>query len=352
MSLTLDEVSHRISWDDQGKHDHLVPVQELSLHEGRLYWPGADDDGFGFALTPYAMGQACQKLGMPAAYFARCPKSLQDDQFNHWRSVERKERQKAGGDGEERWTLRAKNSNIRGVLSARYEKLDNHQLLEALVPALSGSDYAVKLFDLTDESFHLRLIDPRMSRLVLPGDPILVAIHVANSEIGLRAVTIDACVFRQVCSNGLVRKVAGRSILKQRHIHVATENLIPSLQEAVQQAKLVAAAFLEQMILSAKTLVPDPERAIQILAQSWKLTRQTVEFIRFGLHGESRPDTVYGLLNAVTNAAQRLSPDNRFELETLASVLIDTNDSSPGGTALRRLITAPKREASLELALS
>lgn len=352
MSLTLDEVSHRVTWDDQGKHDHIVPVQELSLHEGRLYWPGADDDGFGFALTPYAMGQACQKLGMPAAYFARCPKKLQDDQFNHWRGIDQRERKKAGGDAEARWTLRAKNSTVRGVLSARYEKLDNHQLLEALMPALSGSDYEVKLFHLSDETFHLRLIDPRMSRLAMPGDPLLVAIHVANSEIGLRAVTVDACVFRLVCENGLVRKIAGKSLLRQRHIHIATADLIPSLQEAIGQAKLVAAAFMEQIILSASLKVPDPERAIEILAQSWRLTKQTVEFIRFGLFGESRPDTVYGLLNAVTNAAQRLSPDHRFELETLASVLIDTNDSSPGGSALRRLITAPKSEASLELALS
>ena len=288
------------------------------------------------------MGQACAKLGMPAAYFGRCPTHLQDTQWNFWKGIDRRERKRAGGDGEERWTIRGKNSTIRGVLSARYEKLDNHQLLEALVPALAGSEYEVKLFDLTPESFHLRMTDPRMSRLALPGDPLVVAIHVANSEIGRRAVTIDACVYRLVCENGLVRKVAGKSLLRQRHIHVATASLIPSIQEAIGQAKLVAAAFIEQMILSTKTLIPDPERAIQILASSWGLTKQTVEFIKFGLHGESRPDTVYGLLNAVTNAAQKLSPDGRFELETLASVLIDTTSESRADQALRQRILLPK----------
>lgn len=338
MSLTLDEVSHRVTWDDQGKHDHIVPVQELSLHEGRLYWPGADDDGFGFALSPFAMGQACQKLGMPSAYFARCPKKLQDDQFNHWRSVEKKDRQKAGGDGDERWTLRAKNSTIRGVLSARYEKLDNHQLLGALVPALSGSDYEVKLFNLTDESFHLRLIDPRMNRLALAGDPLTVAIHVANSEIGFRAVTIDACVYRQICSNGAVRRVAGKSLLKQRHIHISSEGFLPAVQEAIQQAKLVAAAFIEQMILSTKAIVPDPMKAIDLLAEAWKLSQQTVEFIKFGLYGESHQDTLYGLVNAVTNAAQRLPMEPRFELETLATTLVDHSDNP----TLRQRILRPQ----------
>lgn len=311
------------------------------MQDGRLYWPGAEDDGFGYALTPYATGQACQKLSMPAGYFAKCPTKLQDDQFNHWRSLEGIERKRPEGSGPERWTLRAKNSTIRGVLSARYEKLDNRQLLEALLPAVAGMGHEVKLFDLTDESFHLRLIDPRMSRLALPGDPLIVAIHLANSEVGLRAVTIDACIFRQVCSNGMVRKVGGKSLMRQRHIHVPSAQLVPSIREAIAQAQLVAAAFIEQMILSTKAIVPDPERAISSLADAWGLSKQTVEFIKFGLFGETHQDTLYGLVNAVTNAAQRLPVDGRYELETLASTLIDTTSLSRADQALRQRVLSP-----------
>lgn len=340
--MNLDEVCDRVSADDAGKHDHLVPIREISMHQSRLYWPGADDDSFGFALTPWAMGQACTKLGMPTAYFGRCPKELQDAQWNHWRSIPEELRKKNGGDGGDRWTIRAKNLEVRGVLSARYEKLDNRQLLSALLPAIAGSGHQVKLFDLTNESLHLRLVDPRMSRLVLPGDPLIVAIHIANSEVGLRAVTIDACIYRLVCENGMVRKIAGRSMLKQRHIHISTEQFIPLLQDAIGQARLVAAAFIEQMILSTKTIVPDPARAIEVLADAWKLSKQTAEYIKFGLYGESHQDTLYGLVNAVTNAAQRLSVEGRYELETLASVLIDTTSESRADQALRQRILSPK----------
>ena len=340
--MNLDEVCDRVSADDAGKHDHLVPIHEVSMHQSRLYWPGADDDSFGFALTPWAMTQACTKLGLPSAYFGRCPKELQDAQFNHWRGLPEELRKKNGGDGGDRWTIRAKNLEVRGVLSARYEKLDNRQLLSALLPALEGMNYPVKLFDLNDESFHLRLIDPRMSRLVLPGDPLIVAIHIANSEVGLRAVTIDACIFRQVCSNGMVRKIAGRSMLKQRHIHVATAQFVPLLQDAIAQARLVAAAFIEQMVLSTKTIVPDPARAIEVLADAWKLSKQTAEYIKFGLYGETHQDTLYGLVNAVTSAAQKLPVESRFELETLASVLIDTTSESRADQALRSRILTPK----------
>ena len=343
--MNLDEVCDRVKIDDRGKHDVLATVQEISMEQGRLYWPGADDDGFGYALTPYAMGQACAKLGMPAGYFAKCPTKLQDDQFNWWKTLEGVEgmgRRRPGGDSPERWTLRAKDSTIRGVLSARYEKLDNRQLLDALLPAVAGMGHEVKLFNLTDESFHLRLIDPRMNRLVFPGDPLTVAIHLSNSEVGLRAVTVDACVFRQVCENGMVRKIAGRSLLKQRHIHLGNGRFVPLLQEAVAQATLLAAAFIEQMIFSSKTIVPDPEKAIESLADAWKLSKQTVEYIKFGLFGETHQDTLYGLVNAVTNAAQRLPVEGRYELETLASTLIDTTASSRIEAALRQRVLAPK----------
>ncbi|MBB6053949.1 DUF932 domain-containing protein [Armatimonas rosea] len=340
--MNLDEVCDRVSADDAGKHDHLVAIHEVSMQHGRLYWPGADDDGFGFALSPWAMGQACTKLGMPAAYFGRCPKELQDTQWNFWKGIPEELRKKAGGDGGQQWTIRAKNSEVRGVLSARYEKLDNRQLLNALLPAIAGSGHEVKLFDLTSESLHLRLIDPRMSRLALPGDPLIVAIHIANSEVGLRAVTVDACIFREVCTNGMVRKIAGRSMLKQRHIHVVGEQFVPLLQDAIAQARLVAAAFIEQMILSTKTIVPDPARAIEVLADAWKLSKQTAEYIKFGLYGETHQDTLYGLVNAVTNAAQRLSVEGRYELETLASVLIDTTSESRADQALRTRILSPK----------
>ena len=131
-------------------------------------------------------------------------------------------------------------------------------------------------------------------------------------------------------------------MLKQRHIHVATAQFVPLLQDAIAQARLVAAAFIEQMILSTKTIVPDPARAIEILADAWKLSKQTTEYIKFGLYGESHQDTLYGLVNAVTSAAQRLSVEGRYELETLASVLIDTTSESRADQALRSRILTPK----------
>jgi hypothetical protein len=343
-SRSLSDVRDLVAADDQGKHDQVVTVKDLTLQHGRLFWPGADDDGMGFALTAWATAQACGKLGIPTAYFNRCPPDLQDAQFNHWRQQEEVLR-KIAATAEEpdaaKWMVRAKHATVRGVLSAKYERLDNRQLIEALLPRLPEGRYQVSLMELTNESFHLRLVDPRISRDVLPGDRLLVGIHLANSEVGFRAVTVDACVYRLVCTNGLLRRLDGKSLLRQRHIHVADARFIPLLEEAIAQATLVAAAFIEQMALSIKTPVPGPEKAIAYLGQMWGLSKQTQEFIRLALLGEPKTgqqDTLYGLVNAVTNAAQRLRIDERFTLETLASILVDPNPTGKAEHDLRQHI--------------
>jgi hypothetical protein len=351
---TLDDVREQVQSDDSGKWDSIVPCQQISLYQGRLVFPLAQADGYdeGMALTPWALSQACQRLGLPTAYFKKCPPQLQDQNFNYWNQSAEVGRQlvKADADPDGAWLLRSKGATVRGVLSSRYARLDNTHLLEALFPLLSGTRYQVGLVQLSSESLHLRLVDPLISRDVLPGDRLLVGIHVANSEVGLRAVTVDACVFRVVCTNGLIRRINNRSLLRQRHLHVSEPRFKEMLERAIGEAVTVAAAFIEQMALAIKTPIPDPEQALSVLADAWKLSQQTVEFVRFALYGESQhgqQDTLYGLVNALTNAAQRLSPDDRFELETLAGVLIDTTaTASQADTALRNRLLKPSNGTS------
>jgi hypothetical protein len=279
----------------------------------------------GLSLTTWATGQACTKLGIPAAYFRKCPQELQDNNWNHWASRigDANFLTKGDAEAEEFWTLRAKGSTVRGVLSQKYTKLDNTQVMEALVPLVTGSEFRVGLSELTGESFHLRLIRPDLSRDALPKDKLMVAVHIANSEVGFRAVSVDAGVFRLVCANGLMRRIDGKSMLKQRHIHVSEDKFPELLRGAMQEAVTSAAGFLEQMVQSVRIRVPSPENAIELIAEEWNLPKQTQDYAKFALHGESGADTLYGLVNALTNASQKLPVDERLDLETRAGTLVD-----------------------------
>lgn len=339
---TLGDVQEMVTKDDRGKHDYVVSVKDICMQQGRLFWPGSDDDGLGLVPTPWATAQACGRLGIPVGYFNRCPTNLQDAQWNHWCQDEETLRRTSPDDAQAaKWTVRAKDAQVRGVLSARYDKLDNRQLMEALHGALPADRFQVSLAELSGESFHLRLVDPRISRDVLPNDRVFVGIHLANSEVGFRAVTVDAVVWRLVCLNGLVRRVAGKSLLRQRHIHVSDGRFTSLLEDAVGQATVVAAGFIEQMAHATRTFVPNPEGAIARLGEAWNLSRQTQEYITLALLGEPKTgqqDTLYGLVNALTNAAQRLPVDDRFHLETLASLLLDTTSATKAEHDLRQRV--------------
>jgi hypothetical protein len=345
---TLDDVADLVGKDDVGKWDRIVPVRTLTLHQGRLLFPEALADGHdaGLELSDWATGQACQRLGIPAPFFKKNPAHLRDALFNHWKGQTELRRTLTKGDEEasqEDWLLRCKGAGVRGVLSKSYSPLDNRQLVEALFPLLKGRPYRVQMAEIQEQSFHLRLVDMNLGRDMLPGDRCFVAVHIANSELGLRAVSVDAAVLRLVCANGLVRKVAGRSLLRQRHLHVDHARFRQLLEEAMREAVVVAAGFLEQVALSVKTPVADPERAIDVLADAWQLPKQVIDYAKFALYGESPQGTAYAVMNALTNAAQRLPVDERFALESLAALVVDPRPESLASARLReRALSAGK----------
>jgi len=319
--MDLTEVLDRVRADDDGKADVVAERELLSLHDGRLYCPTAPVTG-GLALTGWATTQLCGRLGMPASYYKRCPPPLQDAQANHWLSQ---------SDKPERWLLRTKENTLRGLLTERYSALDNGEVLATLAP-LVDPHYRVGWFELSDESFHLRLVDPKLAREVLPHDRLVAGVHIANSEVGKRAVTVDALVWRLVCSNGLVRLVRGKSLLHQRHIAQSKPRFELALATAVREALIHGVGFIERLSWATKVPVPDVDDTLDALGRQWGLSAATVEAARTGL-SDMPPDqheTLYGLVNGLTHAAQRLAPDDRYTLETLAGELVERGLSPDG----------------------
>lgn len=175
--MDLAQVVDEVRADDDGKRDLLLARDELLLRHGRLWFPraAARDCPVGLAPTGWATTQLCQRLNIPTSYFKRCPEALRDDQFNHW--IEHAERPQSRP---ERWRLRTRGDTLRGVLTERYTCLDNRDVLSTLAP-LVEPQYQIGWFALTEESFHLRLVDPRLAREVLPHDRLVAGVHLANS---------------------------------------------------------------------------------------------------------------------------------------------------------------------------
>ena len=346
----LDAVRDHIQKDDAGKWDVSPARKELSLRGGRLCLPPSyeDDCPTDLTLTPWATSQLCQRLGIPTPYFRKCPTALRDLQANHWlRFAPATDECDCGGEREqdptaardetpardETWLLRGRKDRLRGVLSSRYSPLDNATLLDALHPLLDAreSRLEVKDFSLSEESLHLRLVDPSISREVLKDDRLFVGFHVSNSEVGVRSVRVDALVWRLVCANGLIRLVNGKSLFHRRHVSFDPDGFSRSLQTAITEAVTEGAGLLERLALAALAPVPDVPAAIRSLSESWRLSERTQELVTASLLSErsDQQETVYGLVNAFTSAAHHLDSEERYRIETLAARLAETGVPRP-----------------------
>ena len=314
--VSLHEAREMVQSDDSGKWDITVPRDELSVCDGLLTF-GHEIGEQQLSPSTWATGQLCTRLGIPAPYFRKCPPELQDAQANHWL---RHGEHKPG----EKWLLRAKDDNLRAVLSERYSPLDNATLLDELRPLLPDS-YRVDWFGLADESLHLRVVDPERYREVLPDDALTVGIHLANSEVGCRSVTVDALVYRLVCTNGLIRLVKGKSLMRQRHLHVSEMRFVGVLAEAIENALQESESFLEQLKTATKTPVPDIADVMEKIAERWHLSDETQETVKQSLKQEppSQQESLYGLVNAYTAAARSLPDEQRYDLEVLAGNLAE-----------------------------
>jgi len=377
---TFDEVHARVHSDDKGKWDVVLPRTETVMQEGKLFFPDcrAYDCESGLELSSWATGQICSRLNIPSAYFKRCPAPLRDEQFNWWNGDRLEESfdesdftddsnaqpdfepdgyksQAAGygfksglytGQGKtERWLLRAKGETLRAVLTDRYTPIDNRMLLRCLHRSLPPY-LKVQWMALDEESFHLRLFDPTCVIEVENGDPLMAGLHISNSEVGKRSVTIDAIVYRQVCSNGLIRLIKGKSLMQQRHVAVAPAHFVSLLQRAMQQALSASHGFLEQMAWSAQQPISDMESEMKKLASDWHLSQVFVEQVESRLRNEERTyqDTLFGLVNALTRAAQSLDAEQRYDMEVLAGKFLERRLAQRERDALpraNRLVALP-----------
>lgn len=323
---TLQSVIDTVREADQDKWDATVTTDELRLEDGLLGFPAVNCSRHFSRLQPndWATGQLCQQLGMPASYFKRCPAELQDRQFNYWLRLFNERRSTMDENGKATWLLRAQGVTLRAVLSDRYGRLDNAPLLTALERSIDDS-FVAESVSITDVSFHLRLIKPSMKKMILPGDEACVGLHIANSEVGMRCVTVDALVYRLVCTNGLIKLVKGQSLFHRRHVGMGATESLEHLPKAISASLEAAQVSLERFAQSTTEYIEDPEQAIKALAQREKFSDDFSGSIIRQLQTErsDQQHTRFGLINALTGAAHTLGPDERYAVEALAGRLMD-----------------------------
>lgn len=295
-------------------------------------------------LNKWSNQQMAMYAEIPKQYYDRIlaeQPSLLVDNINHGLT-------KQAGD---KRMVRAYGDGVRGLVSSKFRRLDSHDLVENVMPAMIEGGLQVVSSEITDKRMYLRALSPRLLADVKVGDTVQYGIQISNSDVGAGSLKVEPLLFRLVCQNGMItqhafRKFhAGRSMAAgDDSIELLTDSTL-RLGEAAFWAEVrdivngamkpeVFAAEMDKMRAAATQQITNFNLEEVVEATCKKLgiglnlnARQGVlENLASGADGAGL--TKWGLANAFTYVAERegtITFDESVELERAGGQIIELN---------------------------
>ena len=293
---------HRMSLD---YYDEVIPIRDMEFE-------GFDNMTVGykeFEVLPSAQRLIANRLRIPQSYLSRCPEYLQSDNLNYWLEREQKNR--------ETFFCRFSGNKLRGVFTERYTALDHMEILTKMLDY--GFDPACEVHYSLDESLMVLKV-PEYGRMfgLTEKDKIVPGISIANSEVGILALSIEAFFYRLVCSNGLIATTSVGSRFK--HVSRKAMDEFPQvLSDVVYQSQKSQGRFR----ISMQTPVDNPMSTIETFAKQFQLSQDETEIVRQAYFLEQGA-TMFHVINAFTRAAQTpiLDAMNSYKLERIGGQIL------------------------------
>ena len=95
------------------------------------------------------------------------------------------------------------------------------------------------------------------------------------------------------------------------------------MAEAVSEGFRVASSVLDVFLKSREEPIPDPVDTIRKIAEARKFSQKLTDEVVSSYLVEPEANR-FGVINAFTNAAQKLGPLQRIEMERFAGTLLET----------------------------
>lgn len=273
------------------------------------------------SISSYALSQLGGKIGVPSKYLEKCVNTgrieLAQQNVNSWLESYNKD-----------LFIREYNGGIRGVLSSKYSVCDTPEILQVLDDSLDLGGFKIKGSFLSEERFHLRLVDPIM--LPIEGEDLFAGLTVDSSDVGRNILQCNFLIYKQVCTNGLIISKGNATLFQQKHIGISAEEFKRGLTEAldVNLPNLIdeTVALIERKRNSGEVLKNlFDENELQNLTDTLRINGHTkedaskvIEMIQTKKYDNSK----WGLINAITEVAQDSTLEKRLELERYAGRIL------------------------------
>lgn len=331
---TLTELAMELERQREVKKDYLVDTRNIHVdaapHMAQL---SIKNDTTGetliLGINEVAHNQIGTALGIPAKYYDKMREEnpeLLAENINSWFYKKPKTHM-----------LRTLDGTARAFLSDRYRRIDNYEIAQTVLPIIGQMpDAKVESCEVTDERMYLKVVNPRLTTEVVPGDVVQSGILITNSEVGLGSVTIQPLIYRLVCTNGMVVNDA-----KTRKYHVgrgnaaaedytiySDETLIAddralqlkiqdTVKSVVDKARFERVVDMMRQAKGAMITSQNIPKMVELAAEDFKYTKQEGEgILDYLIRGGDL--SLYGFANATTRYAQDVgSYDRSTALESI-----------------------------------
>ena len=266
-----------------------------------------------FPMSDLASGHLCGKLQVPSRYFTRLVGAKQNElaaaNINCWLK-----------DNPKNLFLREYDGRIRGVLSGSYSVYDAPEILQTVAEVFDPNTFKLKGSSINEERLHLRLIEN--TTLDIEGEDLFAGITLDSSDVGRAGLSVKFFIWKQICTNGLVIAKSSAQLFRQKHIGITHEDFAAGLTEGLQTFYELKEKITESIKATAKIPVDDDiDELLKEIKETTKLSDESAEEVIEYINCKY-DKTRWGLINGITEVAQKFTLERRIELETIAGNML------------------------------
>lgn len=331
---TLVELAQELDRQNKAKRDYIIDTRALSLdvtENGSQLTLRDPAKGLQIVTTPNELAhrQIGTALKIPANYYDRMltdyPELLAEN-VNGWFRKNPAEKM-----------IRTLDGTTRAFLSNRYRRIDNFEIAETVLPIIGEmKDARIESCEVTDQRMYIKVVNPRLTADVTPGDTVQSGIIITNSEVGLSSVKVEPLIYRLVCSNGMVVNTASTRKYHIGRANVADDNFqlfadetlkaddrafmlkirdtVRATVDEVQFHKVVAMMQEAKQAKITSTNIPE---MVELAASDFGFTKNEGTGILSHLI-RGGDFSLYGLANSITRYSQDVdSYDRATDLESI-----------------------------------
>jgi hypothetical protein len=215
------------------------------------------------------------------------------------------------------YLLRGKGDWIRAFLSSVYVAYNNSEIADTVQSLLGNGALTMKSFVLEETHMFLKIISEEIWDVE---SGLKAGIMIGNSEVGMGSVSVEPFIFRKPCTNDLI--VSQEKSFRHAHIHLTAYELTRRMAEAVTEGFQVSSSLLDTFLKTREEPIADPVEIIRKIAEARKFSQKLTDEVVSSYLVEPEANR-FGMINAFTNAAQRLAPLQRIEMERFAGTLLE-----------------------------